>query len=124
MHNEELVAVRTGVGCIFVPNDMAVGNNTAKLVRTEIAVTARLVSIAAGLLGSDDVELVDGIFYDMFGEDEQRGFAREAIQLMDGNHLSLDEACDEIGKRIFQPDIIQRMSEKLSRCKKEESSCR
>lgn len=113
MRNEELVAVRTGVGCIFVPKDMVVGNNTAKLVRTEIAVTARLVSTAAGLLGSDDIELVDGIFYDMFDENEQRGFAREAIGLMDGNHLSLDEACEEIGKRIFQEDVIKEMSERL-----------
>ena len=124
MHNEELIAVRTGVGCIFVPKDMTVGNDTTKLVRTEIAVTSRLVSIAAGLLGSDDIELVDGIFYEMFDENEQRGFAREAIGLMDGNHLSLDEACEEIGKRIFQPDAIQRMSEKLSRYQKEASLCR
>lgn len=113
MRNEELVAVRTGVGCIFVPKDMVVENDTARLVRTEIAATAQLVSIAAGLLGSDDMELVDCIFYDIFGENEQRGFAREAIQLMDGNHLSLDEACAEIGKRIFQEDVIKEMSERL-----------
>ena len=113
MRNEELVAVRTGVGCIFVPKDMIVENDTARLVRTEIAATAQLVSIAAGLLGSDDIELVDGVFYDMFDENEQRGFAREAIVLMDGNRLSLDEACEEIGKRIFQKDVIKEMSERL-----------
>ena len=113
MRNEELVAVRTGVGCVFAPKDMAVGNDTARLVRTEIAVTSRLVSIAAGLLGSDDIELVDGIFYDMFSEDEQREFAKEVLKLMDGNHLSLDGTCEEIGKRIFQPGIIRQMSEKL-----------
>lgn len=124
MHNENLIAVRTSVGCIFVPKNMVVGNDTERLVRTEIAVTSRLVSIAAGLLGSDDIELVDGVFYDIFSDDEQRGFAEEAIRLMDGNHLSLDESCEEIGKRIFQLDIIQRMSEKFSRYQKEEPSCR
>ena len=113
MHNENLIAVRTGVGCIFVPKDMVIGNDTARLVRTEIAVTSRLVSIAAGLLGLDDMELVDCIFYDMFDENEQRGFAEEAIGLMDGNHLSLDEACEEIGKWIFQEDDIKGMSERL-----------
>ena len=113
MRNEELVAVRTGVGCIFVPKDMVVGNDTARLVRTGISVTARLVSIATGLLGSDDMELVDCIFYDMFDENEQREFAEKAIGLMDGNHLSLDESCEEIGKRIFQEDVIKEMSERL-----------
>ena len=117
MHNENLIAVRTSVGCIFVPKDMVVGNNSARLVRTEIAVTARLVSIAAGLLNSDDIELVDCVFYDMFDENEQRGFAKEAIQLMDGNHLSLDEASEEIGKRIFQKSVIKEMSERLRKYK-------
>lgn len=113
MHSKDLIAVRTGVGCIFVPRDMIVGNDTARLVRTEISVTARLVSIAAGFLGSDDIELVDCIFHDLFDEKEQREFAKEAIRLMDGNHLSLDEACREIKKKIFQPDIIRQMSERL-----------
>lgn len=113
MRNEELVAVRTGVGCIFVPKDMVVKNDTARLVRTEIAVTAQLVSIAAGLLGSDDMELVDCIFYDMFDENEQRGFAKETIGLIDENHLSLDEACEKIGKKIFQEEITKEMSERL-----------
>lgn len=113
MHSKDLIAVRTGVGCIFIPRDMIIGNNTARLVRTEISATARLVSFATSLLGSNSIDLIDCVFYDLFDEKERRGFAEEAIRLMDRDHLSLDEACEEIGKRIFQPDIIRQMSERL-----------
>lgn len=109
MKDIRIAAVRTADGYAFHESDMIIDHDTSRLASIQTRLIPRLVTIAAGLLETDDIELVDGMFYDLFDENAQKDLSRQAMRMIDDNRLGIDEAARRIGEEVFQPDVIRTM---------------
>lgn len=109
MKDMRITAIRTADGYAFHESGMVLDHDKTRLVHIWARLIPRLTAIAAGLLETDDIELVDGMFYDMFDEDAQKDLARHAMRMIDEKRLDIDEAARRIGEEVFQPDVIRTM---------------
>ena len=121
MKDETIIEIRNGNGVEFASPSDIVPNYKARLVTIEIGMMTELTEIASGLLDSDDVELVDGILYDILDDDRQRELASRIISMMDNESVPFQDACRLIADELFTPAVIRKMNERLYSAEKAET---
>lgn len=120
---QNIVANRSCDGTIlFINQCNVVSGDIDKLIRIQMAVIPKLVAIASKRLCSDDIELVDCVFFDVFDDCSQKDFAKKAIRLMDEKHFTIDEACNVIGAEVFHTAVVQKMLEMMKSRQEEEKT--
>lgn len=121
MTDHMIIGMSNGNGVEFASPSDIVPDYKARLVTIEIGMMSEFTGIASGLLKSDDVELVDGILYDILDSDRQRELASRIIGMMDNENVPFQDACRLIADDLFSPSVIRKMGERLYSAEKAET---
>lgn len=121
MTDHTIIGIQNGNGVQFASPTDVVPNDKARLVTVGIGMMSELTDIAAKLLGTDDIELVEGILFDILDEDRQRELASRIISMMDDENVPFQDACRVIADDLFTPSVIREMGERLYSAEKAET---